>query len=220
MIKVTSNFTEIRLDDPNEGRQQFFTKIMETLEDRTFSVLKIGVDMDEGVGGFFTNRLYLDSINLGKEVQFKNNVIKFKNDQEFAIFVHEACHFLHLSRDEGQFICPPMQGESMDLERLQSEPKIRRWAEYEAGYRALLMDRAYKMFPHDRTNLEVNLQNMLNYDVKSAPKETREKFNKLMKESKDLSIDDYTKMIKEKILHNVHKFSEWQDVGHDILIDD
>lgn len=213
MVKITDDFETYELEDENEGRREFWHEIMESLAERTFGLLKIGVPMPDGVGGFFTDRLHVDSINLPESWEVKGKKVTYKDDHAFMIFVHEACHFLHLSRDEGLFISPINEkGMKMDMRDMLDNTSWRRAAEYEAGYRAIMMDRAYHMFPGSRVNLEGNLTNMLNYDIKYQTPEWQEKFHKKMKGKEG---DEYKKAI-QKYIGKVKKFSDWADKHHKI----
>ena len=213
MLKIMDNFEDYTLVDENEGRKAFWKEIMHTLAERTFPLLKIGVPMPKGVGGFFTDHYHLDSINLPDTWEVKGKEVTYKDDEAFMIFVHESCHFLHLSRDEGMFISPVEEnGTTCSMKDLLEKESLRRDIEYEAGYRAMLMDRAFKMFPGSRVNLDGNLRNMINYDIKYQTPEWRKKFMKKMGKLKD---DEYKAAI-DKYISKVKKFSDWADKHHKI----
>lgn len=259
---ICCDFDEWTLDDPNEGRRQFFAEVMDALENNEsgFATFCVGVPMEEGVGGYFTNQLSLDQINLpsiavadpvAKTIKFQDEVVSdefmkehpdyepIKKDKAFAIFVHEACHFLHFSRDQGEFMSPLMKGKSYDMDQLIHSPKVRREAEFEAGYRSVRYNAIYRLYPEgDRTVLETNLSNMMNYDKKNQTREWHEKYIQIvepwLKTAKDehghIVIDRKGQEVKsdeiedkesfkkftESLLTKVEKFTEWADPKHEI----
>lgn len=214
MIKITDNFTDIELNDANEGRRQFWTKVMEALQSRDFAVLKFGVAMPTGAGGFYTELLAVDSINLPEGPTLIDNKVTFPDENSFAIFVHESCHFLHLSVDEGRRMTKGHEGEVITMEDQLDDRtgKLRREIEFEAGYRSVYYSQVYKMFPGSRLVIDLNLANMLNYDMHSQPKEIREKLQKMGKENEKI-MDTY-----KPVIEKVKKFSEWTEPDHVIKI--
>lgn len=220
LINIDSDFTSIHLNDENEGRQAFFDMIMETLEnDCIFPRFQIGAKLSKGVGGYFTDHLGIDKICLPDIVTIEDNLVTFKDDENFAIFVHEACHFLHFTRDHGEFTMPSLLGEVYEMDDIVASMKIRRQAEFEAGWRAMKMDMAYHLFPGSRINLDVNLKNMMNYDLPSQSKEWKEKWNKKIKKFKKTDDEDpeYEKFM-HKICNKVKDFLEWEDPKHEIKL--
>ena len=259
---INSDFTDWTLDDPNPGRKEFFAEVMDAMENNEsgFATFSVGVPMDEGVGGYFTNVLALDQINLPSVAKAdpKTKTIKFVKEtvdpeylkehpdyepmdpeKAFAIFVHEACHFLHFSRDNGEFISPLMKGKAYDMEQLIHSPKVRREAEFEAGYRSVRYNAIYRMYPEgDRTVLETNVTNMMNYDKKNQSREWFEKYQQIvepwLKDLKDekgnLVIDRKGQVVKsdeiedkksyrefmDSLIAKVQKFTEWADPKHEI----
>lgn len=213
MIKITSNFTAIKLDDPNPGRCAFWDKVMAAMESLDFAVLKIGVKMPTGAGGFFTELLAVDSINLPDGPVLENNKIKFPDDNAFGVFIHEAAHFLHLIIDEGRRITKGHEGEVLTFEDQINDRTntVRREIEYEAGYRSVYYNAVYKMFP-GREIINLNLANMVNYDLSKQPADVRKKINDMCGEGE--KIVDKLKPVFAK----VNKFSEWIDPKHIIKI--
>ena len=147
IYKILSDFESWQLDDPNPGRQEFFGEVMSALENNEMGIatFNIGVPMPKGAGGYFTNHLNLDKICLPSivKVDEDNHILTFTEDtseedeeeqenkgtetvevkkltaeEAFAIFVHEACHFLHFSRDNGEFISPLMKGKVYSMQEL------------------------------------------------------------------------------------------------------
>ena len=162
-------------------------------------------------------------------------------EKAFAIFVHEACHFLHFSRDNGEFTSPLMAGKSYTLEQLIHSPKVRREAEFEAGYRSVKYNAMLRLYPEgDRTILETNLHNMMNYDKPNQSREWHEKFYKIIEqwcedakdENGDLVIDNKGNVVKsgkiaeehmkefeafqDSLYAQVERFTEWADPKHEI----
>jgi hypothetical protein len=259
---ISCDFEDWTLDDPNPGRQEFFAEVMSALEnnDSGFATFSMGVPMEEGVGGYFTNHLALDQINLpsicvadvkNKKVKFQDEVVSeefmkehpdyepLKAEKAFAIFVHEACHFLHFSRDRGEFTSPLMAGKSYSMEELIHSPKVRREAEFEAGYRSTKYNAIYRLYPAgDRTILETNVSNMMNYDKKNQTREWHEKYIQIVEpwladakdENGDYIVDrkgqvaksdeikdkeSYRKFM-DSLIAKVTKFTEWADPKHEI----
>ena len=119
-FNISCDFQDWTLDDPNPGRREFFATVMDAMENNEsgFATFSVGVPMEEGVGGYFTNTLNLDQINLPriavpdiatKTIKFVDETVSadfmkehpdyepMTAEKAFAIFVHEACHFLHFS---------------------------------------------------------------------------------------------------------------------------
>lgn len=261
-FNIICDFEDWTLDDPNPGRKEFFAEVMNALENNEsgFATFSVGVPMEEGVGGYFTNTLALDQINLPSIVQADSatKTVKFVDEKvsdefmkkhpdyepltaekAFAIFVHEACHFLHLSRDNGEFISPLMKGKAYDMEQLVHSPKVRREAEFEAGYRSVRYNAIFRLYPEgDRTILETNLSNMMNYDKQNQTHEWHEKYFQIVEpwlkdakdENGDLIINRKGQVVKDNeiadkdsyrkfmdgLLAKVQKFTEWADPKHEI----
>lgn len=264
IYKIVYDFESWQLDDPNSGRREFFSEVMAALENNEMGLatFNIGMPMPKGAGGYFTNQLNLDKICLPSiaTVDEANHLIKFveeipneapdeeEEDEElasvkklltaeesFAIFVHEACHFLHFSRDGGEFIGPLMKGKRYTMDEMSHSPKLRRECEFEAGYRSVRYDALYKMYPGSRQILETNLINMTNYDVKNQSKEWHKKYDELTKQYYNLAEDDGGNVIlgpngmpvsgklcdaqgladfNKSLRDRVKKFSEWADPKH------
>lgn len=257
IYKITHDFESWNLNDPNPGRQEFFQIVMSALENTEmgFATFNIGVPMDKGVGGYFTDHLSLEKICLPDivKVDEANHLLTFTDvepdpedpddepmtaEEAFAVFVHEACHFLHFSRDNGVFTSPLMKGKSYTMQELTHSPKVRREAEYEAGYRSAFYDKVYKMYPGSRQILDTNLINMLNYDTKNQSPEWIKRYKELVRPFYGDAVDEKGIVILDKdgnpvssgelidkkgykeftkcIRDQVQKFSEWADPKHEI----
>lgn len=264
ITNIIEGFEDWTLDDPNPGRQEFFATVMSALENNEsgFASFSVGVPMETGVGGYFTNKLGLDQINLPniaeadratKTIRFRDEIVDpefmkenpdyepITADKAFAIFVHEACHFLHFSRDNGEFTSPLMAGKSYSMDQIIHSMKVRREAEFEAGYRSIKYNAMLRLYPEgDRTILDVNLHNMMNYDKPNQSREWHEKFFKIIEqwcedakdENGDLIIDDKGQVVKSDKIAEAHKqdfedfqnslfakverFTEWADPKHEI----
>ena len=262
IFKIYMDFESWQLDDPNPGRQEFFAEVMSALEnnDMGLATFNIGVPMEKGTGGYFTNRLNLDKICLPNivKVDEANHLIKFVDQQfepeeiededpalmkemtmnaeeSFAVFVHEACHFLHFSRDKGEFISPLMKGKTYTMDELVHSPKVRREAEFEAGYRSVKYDLIYKLCPGTRRILETNLVNMMNYDLQNQTPEWKESYTNATRPFYDLAKDKDGNVIfgsdglpqigrlkdkdglmkyNQSIRDKVQRFTEWADPYH------
>ena len=83
-FNISCDFQEWTLDDPNPGRREFFASVMDALENNEsgFATFSVGVPMEEGVGGYFTNTLNLDQINLPRIAvpDIVNKTIKFVDE--------------------------------------------------------------------------------------------------------------------------------------------
>ena len=266
IFKIVMDFESWQLDDPNPGRQEFFAEVMSALENNELGLatFNIGVPMEKGTGGYFTNHLNLDKICLPNivKVDEANPTIKFVDQQfepeeiededpalmkdltmsaeeSFAVFVHEACHFLHFSRDNGEFISPLMKGKKYTMNELVQSPKVRREAEFEAGYRSVRYDMLYKLCPGTRRILETNLVNMMNYDLKNQTQEWKEQYTNATRPFYDLAKDKEGNVIfgsdglprigelkdrdglmkyNQSIRDKVQKFTEWADPNHVIVL--
>lgn len=261
-FNISCDFQDWTLDDPNPGRREFFATVMDAMENNEsgFATFSVGVPMEEGVGGYFTNVLNLDQINLPRIAvpDITNKTIKFVDEtvspefmkehpdyepmtaeKAFAIFVHEACHFLHFSRDQGEFTSPLMKGKSYTMDQLIHSPKVRREAEFEAGYRSVYYNAIHRLYPEgDRTILETNITNMMNYDKQNQSREWWDKYREIIKpwmkdlrdEQGHLVFDNHGKVVKsgevenldayraftEGLIAKVEKFTEWADPKHEI----
>ena len=261
-FNISCDFQDWTLDDPNPGRREFFATVMDAMENNEsgFATFSVGVPMEEGVGGYFTNTLNLDQINLPRIAvpNIANKTIKFVDEtvspdfmkehpdyepmtaeKAFAIFVHEACHFLHFSRDQGEFTSPLMKGKSYTMEQLIHSPKVRREAEFEAGYRSVYYNAIHRLYPEgDRTILETNITNMMNYDEQNQSREWWDKYREIIKpwmkdlrdEKGHLVLDNQGKVVKSGevedldsyraftngLISKVKKFTEWADPKHEI----
>lgn len=261
-FNISCDFQDWTLDDPNPGRREFFATVMDAMENNEsgFATFSVGVPMEEGVGGYFTNILNLDQINLPRIAvpDIANKTIKFVDEtvspdfmkehpdyepmtaeKAFAIFVHEACHFLHFSRDQGEFTSPLMKGKSYTMEQLIHSPKVRREAEFEAGYRSVYYNAIHRLYPEgDRTILDTNITNMMNYDKQNQSREWWDKYREIIKpwmkdlrdEKGHLVLDNQGKVVKsgevenldsyraftDGLISKVQKFTEWADPKHEI----
>ena len=219
-IKIMSGFTDIRLDDPCEGRQDFFNMVMNSMqeiEDRGtdgFCAFIIGRKI-EGIGGYFTGEDYIFRLVLPEgvaEYDEDKKLIKFKDDKQFGIFVHEASHFLHLVVDKGEFISPSFEHlEPMKLAATNGHHHSNtKYMEFEAGYRSLYYNKIYEMYPEDdKTIWDLNMHNMLNYVTFKGHEEFQEELRKL----KDP--EEIDKKIKEKtdeVLEMTKGITKWSEL--------
>lgn len=175
MIRLTEAFiknVELIDDGPyGENRKQFWNNLTAYISSKFFGAIEIDGVFKE-IGGYFTtNYLEMDKIVIPEtscDVDLHNNAgtIKFRNDEQFAIFLHEVSHYFHVIRDKGKYISaefrdrkPYKPGEHGEHSRSEIP-----FLEYEAGWRSLYYSDIYNLFPEgDRTVLETNLINIKNY---------------------------------------------------------
>lgn len=218
-IRIHKHFTDIVLDDPNPGRQRYWHDVMSQLEEQPFAVLKIGVRMSGTGSAYFCVNHGIVNICLSKDAAtFKDNKLKFAHDEDFAIFVHEAAHFQHIVVDGGVWKapsltnCPPMDEYKMEkiISQMTETQRLKsldlRNIEYEAGWRAVFNDKIYKLFPNDRTLLDLMIKNTLTYDICRQPKEVAEKLCKSDDESNDY--------MAKHVIQTYSKYSEIADPNH------
>lgn len=221
-IRIHKRFTDVVLDDPNQGRQRYWRDVMSQLQEQPFAVLKIGVPMPGMGAAYFCVKNGIVNICLSKDAAtFEDNKIKFKEDRDFAIFVHEAAHFQHIVVDNGVWRSPSLAndvpltedrvkevfGWKTEAARLRSL-EIRN-TEYEAGWRAMFNDKVYKLFPGSRVLLETMIANLLMYDISRQPKEWRDKLGELAKTDEEANA-----YVKQHCLSAYKKYSEWADPHH------
>ena len=176
---LLSDLDTLKLIDPNPGRCEFFHMVMTRLSEQQFSALVFGRKI-ENAGGYFRTDKLVTRIVLPEDVAIydeNNHTVHFVDDKQFGVFVHEACHFLHLVVDKGRFVAKPLRAlppskfaEASNTKDAHKKQKIinegRRNDEYEAGWRSLLYESQYKMDLHDMC-MELNTKNMGNYLDKS-----------------------------------------------------
>mgnify|MGYP003469008660 FL=1 len=105
-VKLHTDCAATKLVSTNAGQCQFFTHVMEKLDEQQFGVFVIGKKL-EGAGGYFIEKNLVTRIVLPEGTATYdevNNTISFPSDKEFTIFVHEASHFLHLVVDKGHYM--------------------------------------------------------------------------------------------------------------------
>lgn len=213
--KFYSDFTKLKLNAENKGMIDFWNKIMIALEAEKYAALKIGMGFRESVKGVFHNLKYINTINLDSSWTEENGVFSFKGDEDFAYFVHEASHFLHLCVDEGKYICPLFESEDVDESKFSDKELYKtRKNEYEAGWRSVLYDLYYDIFKNKRIILDVNLRNLINYDIKLSNHESKETLVKRLKEASKEEFKDIT----NEVINRVDKISKWFDPSHEFLV--
>ena len=174
-VKLHTDCAATKLVSTNSGQCQFFTHVMEKLDEQQFGVFVIGKKL-EGAGGYFTEKNLVTRIVLPEGTATYdevNNTISFPSDKEFAIFVHEASHFLHMIVDKGHYMAKPLRGmEDISINSKDFlDMKYRKYIEYEAGWRSLVYNQRYNMDIGEAI-LKVNLTNMSNYLSESEDYQT------------------------------------------------
>lgn len=219
-IVIDSGFRDIKLNDTSkyaEGRKEFFAGVMEELkraDDEFMACFIIGRKI-EGVGGYFTGSDYVARIVLPEgtaDYDENTKTLTFKDDEQFAIFVHEASHFRHLITDRGAFKSPSFE----KLEPFACAgfgkhlPSNTKYLEYEAGWRSLYYNEVYKMGPK-KLFFDLNLKNMLIYvDF------VGEGMDELRKELKACKNQDEVKSVLKRCQKEINKVQKsvkkWSDL--------
>lgn len=210
--EITINNVEL-LDDSEyaAGRKEFFNYVKHVLSEQLLGVLMFERKLED-VGGYFTPEGFVAQIVLPDDcAECTETTVKFKDEQQFAIFVHEASHFLHIIKDNGRYIADSLkelpaatykQGQGFVGNKIIN-------LEYEAGYRSLYYSLLYNMFPeNDRTILDCNLTNMANYltiENRAELKKPYEKDGKIDPAKKD----KFENVIKEKIENWKKTVTSW-----------
>lgn len=115
----------------------------------------------QGCGGFFTSYKFVNVLCLPMTmIDPEKNVLKFKDDDEAATFIHECCHFIHVVRNGGRY----SQKDIPDLDQIGKivftgniPPKMRYFLEREAWQLSLNLDKVFHMNLKeaiDRSNCE------------------------------------------------------------------
>lgn len=235
LTNIDFDFQSIKLSDKHtEGMQSFWSYIMECMDDKEkvpFSRLKIGTSLSSGIGGYFINQKQCHRIALGYYAVINDNVVEFIEttdadtkitysvEENFARFMHEASHFLHLSYNEGTFNAVPLQG----IVRNEYEMlaiKNRRDIEFEAWYRSFWLNYEYKCIPMVVVN-EINIRNMSNYDTIVYSDETddvKSKYMDSIKDNKEL-LFKVASLATKQIMAKYPRLRDWYDKERKLEVD-
>lgn len=160
------------------NRKKWWNVLIKFMSKQLYANIEFGEKLENIDGYFRTDIVRYDSICVPEdsadctiEKDSAGNIIggsiKFKSDDDFATFIHEASHYMHFIKDNGRFTAPHLidhEPARYSVEKGFKENSDIIDLEYEAGYRALITARFYEMFSiKDRTVLENNLINMSNY---------------------------------------------------------
>lgn len=142
-----------------------------------------------GIGGMFTERQFVNMLYISKKyLDAATNTLKFDTDDDLAIFIHECSHFLHLSANGGKFLMKDLG----DLPQLSAAtrptPKQRYWAEREAWFRSLGLNRCFHLGIEDAINT-ANAKNMLALEL--SMKLRKGDLEELQKEAPSMKITDF-----------------------------
>lgn len=142
-----------------------------------------------GIGGFFTEHKFVNILYISdKYLDAASNTLKFDTDEDLAIFIHECSHFLHLSTNGGKFLMkdvgdlPPLSAASRPT------PKQRYWAEREAWFRSLGLNRCFRLGLEDAINT-VNAKNMLAVELSMGLR--KGDLEELKKKAPSMKITDF-----------------------------
>lgn len=219
IIKICHSFTDYKLISDNPGQQKYWDELMKELENNIFSVLCFNMPMETNTAAYFTNttgfRNTFDCICCPENIaiiDLQNKTVKFNSEHDFAVFVHETCHWKHLVRDKGICTAKGLNGKIYTSK--DTDPVHRRDIEYEAGWRAIVLDNLYHLF-EPRMSLNINLINIFTYDVKNVPEDTLKEFKELIK---DIDKNIYIKILIDSFISKIEKFSDWSDPKHELDI--
>lgn len=225
--RFMSDFRNIQLSPKGltnyENKKVLWEEAMDLLEEYAlegFAMLELDPKSLEetGIGGTYqTWRGNCPTLELRLFMNFDEptNTIEF-TEVGYALFVHEYSHLLHIYRDNGEYMAPipNVKGTYTNFDKIVSSNTQRRNTEFEAGYRSLMLGRAYELYPDgDRTILEANLVNISNYD-----REWRN--DPIMKEiiEKKLGVLEMQAEMKKHIFDNVEYFTDWAEPTHGFTI--
>lgn len=113
-----------------------------------------------GIGGFFTTRSFVNILYLNK-AYLRDGKLRFRNDEDAAVFLHECSHYLHIVSNQGKYTqrddefvtkLPPAS--------IKITPESRYYAEREAWTLSLSIDRLFRIGLEDAIN-KINAKNML-----------------------------------------------------------
>lgn len=223
LIIINKKIKDIKLESNNEGQKKFFSEVMATLDKEMFSAFILNSAM-KNAGGYFTDVRYFSRIVLPEKTATynkKNHSVKFANDEMFGIFIHEACHYLHIKRDKGRFISKElMKMIPFDSKNMEFWNEFRTECEYEAGWRSIYYNRLYKMVD-EKIVKDLNIKNMTIYLKPSEQLNEfvhilkTQLFNKNVPEDKHKICEEtYDKILtyiakkKKEYLDNIDRFSE------------
>lgn len=208
-----------------EGRLEFWNDLCNILSDLPMSSLIFGKKI-ESVGGYFKDdrikhrdgrnvRLMPVIVMPDNIAEYSEDYVKFNSDEQFAIFIHEVGHFMHLVNDSGKYKAPSL----IDKKPAIASPDIGfahinvADLEYEAGYRSLVNSKIYELYADDdRTILETNLTNMLNYMKIENKKELMEPFMKNGKLDENKK-DEYKEVFNQKTSEWKKKINKWSEIA-------
>ena len=159
-----------------EGRARFWDDLADFMSTRFFANIQFDKKPPSGIEAYFSrSRFDYDTIYIPEDkarVTLEGSgvgttgTVEFVDDYAFALFLHEASHYIHLIKDGGKFTAPSLESrKAVAMTKSGAHAAVDTIdLEYEAGYRSLRTSKAYGLFPEgDRTVLELNLSNMLNY---------------------------------------------------------
>lgn len=157
------------------GRTRFWNDLQHFMSQQIIAFIQFDKKPENAEAFFKRQSLKVDTIYMPEdsaEIKLEGSgaetrgSIRFVDDHSFALFLHEVSHYLHLIKDHGNFMAPTIKYMSKKLMTKTGahHQDFTIDFEYEAGYRSLKYSRLYNMFPeNDRTVLDLNLKNMLNY---------------------------------------------------------
>ena len=196
---------KVHLDSKDKGQREFWDYAMDKIANFPFAVIKFNYNKDNSVivaqkvgdadnvklGGFSTENTISPSICLmesATKITKKGDeyFIKFINEEEFAIFMHEFGHFDHLFVDRGEIHAPAFIGETITFDEGSNaelnEPLFKQ--EYEAGYRSMAWALKFGIKFKDKDIIKfTNVQNLWKFWISNGNDSFNEKMEKALEKA-------------------------------------
>jgi hypothetical protein len=137
----------------------------------------------------FTERQFVNILYISKKyLDAATNTLKFDTDDDLAIFIHECSHFLHLSANGGKFLMKDLGDLPQISAATRPTTKQRYWAEREAWFRSLGLNRCFRLGLEDAINT-ANAKNMLALEL--SMKLRKGDLEELQKKAPSMKITDF-----------------------------
>lgn len=202
MVKIWGRFApDLILDCDDEGAQNWWKYAMQLIADSVSGCLRCnltpenclysklkGMQMQSmGMVGeygasmgqvYWTNEINVPLTCAEVRKEADGYHIKFADENHFGIFMHEVGHFEHFVKDKGMCISPAYLGYQATYE---DHDEVQEFIhEYEAGYRSILWQKKFKVFPDkpDLLKIGVNVGNLFKYWMENMQKNNPDWYKK------------------------------------------